>query len=299
MKIILYEKRKKVRLIDSVYPLLAEYLYENESDFSIRYEDDYIHSDLAITYGLYKNVSRSGRYRKVIFDEQFKRNNDVLIMERGFINRDKYHSLGFNSTNGRATFYNKDSPKDRFDDLNIQLAPWRIKEDGFILLCGQVPWDSNVQHLNDPDARGKMSMSKGYLDWLGNTSEYLLGKYNRKIVFRPHPLFSNHRYYKSVLKENSVEWSQVDLAEDLKGAYVCIGFNTNTLVDAVISGVPIVALDKGSMVHSISNNIKKLNKLKEYNRQSLLNDIAYSQWNSEEIRNGTAWKRLKKLRYNT
>jgi len=286
-------------MIDIIYPMLMESMSSLEKDFQVKYEDEYEVSDIAITYGLHKYATKGGRVRKAIFDGQEKAGKDMLIMERGFLKRSDYFSLGFSNVNGRAEFYNHKSPSDRYKELGIELSPWRVKEDGIILLCGQVAWDTNVQHINYTKEKSKSKMIKGYLNWLRDTAIYLSETYDKDVIFRPHPLFAKPSLYKEALAGVNIGWSDRSLEKDLKDSYVCVAFNSNTLVDAAIMGVPIVAFDRGSMAYPISNNMKKLNKLKLYKREQLLFDIAYSQWNSNEILKGIPWQRLKKSRYDS
>ena len=66
-------------------------------------------------------------------------------------------------------------PPDRWVRLGIELHPWRKPtKDGYVLLCAQVPWDTQVQDGN-------------HLAWIEETVREIKKHTDRSIVFRGHP----------------------------------------------------------------------------------------------------------------
>ena len=75
-----------------------------------------------------------------------------------------------------------------------------------------------------------------------------------------------------------------------------MAFNSNSLLNAVIDGLPIFALDEGSMVYSIANtlieNIENPQFPDENQKLQTLYNIAYSHWSLDEIKTGACWDHI-------
>ena len=99
-----------------------------------------------------------------------------VIIEQGFLNRKYYRSFGINGFAGLSKIIPNNCPKDRFDRLNIKLKDMNVKDNGYILFCGQLPWDTQVQDID-------------YNKYINNLFIKIKNLTNRKIVFRFHPLF--------------------------------------------------------------------------------------------------------------
>lgn len=290
-KINIYVRKKQDKLIKKVIVAAIEGLEYLNEDFEIRYENEYKPSEIAILYGLHKNINATGRKRKAIYDGQKYHNKKTMVFERGYFKREEYHSVGWNWINGKADFKNKNCPSDRFDRLNLDIKDWGPKGDN-IIFCGQVPWDSAVQHINK-NGKGRTKKSvQGYMEWLSKTARVIRDFSDKPIIFRPHPLFKHKEWYKEYLPEY-VSWSDNDMMTDLQSAHACVVFNSNSAVDAIIQGIPIFVMDQGSVAYSVANkSLKKINKPKNYDITQWANNLAYAQWNLEEIKRGEFWKHL-------
>lgn len=296
--IIYYIRRKRDAYISSLNEAGIAGLRAQGVDFEIKYEDEYEPSEIAVLFGYHKAVSKAGRKRKELYDLQDKLGKKVMILERGFIKRDLYHSIGWGGINGRANFNNLHRPTDRLALLNLDVKPWKA-EGKTILIAGQVPWDAAVQHINDGTKKGTDAI-QGYLNWLRDVVSTLEIRTpdEREIVFRPHPLFSRPEYYREALPEY-IRWSDKSLEEDLADAWACFALNSNTLVDGIIEGVHPFAYDAGSVIYQYANkNLKNLRKPIRFDRVQVLADLAYAQWTLEEIAQGLYWKALNEQRGN-
>jgi len=225
-------------------------------------------SDIAVVFGVYKSKVPISYPRGAIIAQQRKRGLDVIVLETGYINRgdgeQHHYAAGFNGLNGRADFRNADSPGDRAAKLNVTLRPWR-KDGKHILLCGQVPWDASVDHID-------------FNAWLRTVSYVIRETTLRPVRFRPHPQIAK---------------PDMSIEEDLEDCWAVVTFNSNTAVDAAIRGVPVFASDKGSMAYSIANRwVEQIDDPRTPERQQWLNDLAYTQWTQDEMKQGLAWKHL-------
>jgi len=225
-------------------------------------------SDIAVVFGVYKSKVPISFPRGAVMAEQRKLKLDVIVLETGYINRgdgeQHHYAAGFNGLNGRADFRNEDSPWDRAAKLGVALRPWR-RDGKHILLCGQVPWDASVDHIN-------------FENWLTITRDTLRSVTDRPIRFRPHPQIAK---------------PDMSLEEDLEDCWAVVTFNSNTAVDAAIRGIPVFAADRGSMAYAISNkDISQIERPHTPEREQWLNNLAYSQWTPQEMREGLTWQHL-------
>lgn len=196
-----------------------------------------------------------------------------LVIERAYLgDRFRWISMGFNGLNGHADFRNADVPDDRWHrHWSHQVRPWR---DGgeYALVIGQVPGDAALRGLN-------------IYNWC-QQQVYAAKKRYGRVVFRPHPLA------KQKMQLDGAEYSERTLAEDMAGAAVVITYNSNTAVDAVMAGVPAVAMDSGSMAYAVASHSVD-DALYTGDRSDWGRRIAYAQWLPEEVEDGTAWGHLR------
>jgi hypothetical protein len=236
--------------------------------------DDYEPSDIAVIFGTYKkHVARSYK-RGAIFKAQIENKLDTVIIETGYINRgsgpDNHYAVGLNGINGRADFKNKNSPHDRMEKLGLIPVAWRSGD--HVLLCGQVPWDASCDFTD-------------HREWLEKTARGIFLATDRAVVFRPHPLCKLNPIPGTIYSTRSLE-------NDLKDAFVCVTFNSNTGVNSVMDGVPVIACDEGSMVYNIAgHSIPDIEDVKKPDRTQWLADLCYAQWKPDEF--GEAWEHLK------
>lgn len=194
---------------------------------------------------------------------------EVLVMERGYVgDRFAWTSLGWNGLNGRAQF-----PVVCPTHELPEIAQWRTGG-AYVLLLGQVPGDASLQ-------------GKDLSYWYAQAAGEARKAYGLPVHFRPHPLSARRGGAKAVA---GTEPSTGSLDEALAGAAVAITWNSNSAVDAVLAGVPTVAMDEGSMAwevtaHRIGDTVKP-------ERAEWLQRLVDCQWALDEIRSGVAVKAL-------
>jgi hypothetical protein len=237
--------------------------------------DEYEPSDIAVVMGVFKkHVPRSFKRGHVI-EEQKKNGATVVVVETGFLNRGdgrtNHYAVGLNGLNGRGEYRNRNSPPDRREKLGVILEPWKQGE--HILLCGQVPWDASVDFTD-------------HRKWLEQTARALALHSSRTVVFRPHPKCQMAPIPDTV-------YSCRQLGQDLMDAWAVVTFNSNTAVEAVIQGIPVFAADVGSMAMPVANaDLSRIETPDMPDREQWLNDLCYTQWTPEEMKEGLPWKHL-------
>lgn len=201
----------------------------------------------------------------------------TLVVNFGSLKRDfGYYSLGWNGLNGRADYCNQFSPRDRWAKLGIDLKPW--KTDGsHVLVIGQVPTDGSVAAVD-------------IISWCEHQAIKLSSITQRKILFRPHPLA------RAITPDiRAAQRSERPLVDDLKDAWAVVTYNSTSGSMSVIEGVPVFASDPGSMAWDVANhNLDLIDSPIRFDRGQWAYNLAYTQWNLQEIKSGFSWDHLKK-----
>ena len=249
-------------------------------DKHLRNDDDYAESEVAVIFGMYKRLVPVSINRGKIFRKQREQEFKVVVLETGYINRgdgeEHHYAAGLNGLNGRATFRNHGMDASRLDllrhDYGLTVYPWRETGE-HVLLCGQVPWDASVEHVD-------------HVAWLSDAVAELKTRTTRPIRFRPHP-------FAPIPAIKGCQYSKATIAEDFARAHACVTYNSNSAVEAIIAGVPAFAFDDGSMALPVaSRRWAKIEAPKTPEREQWLCDLAYTQWTPAEMREGRAWTHL-------
>lgn len=191
-----------------------------------------------------------------------------LILEAGYINgrlgnyvqrRLAFVSAGWNGLHGRADEERLNRPPDRYRLLEQELQPWK-KSGDVVLICGQHPGDA----CSPPADFWQTFVDKA-------------SKKFDKVIFRPHPLLAN---------------PMRALEDALSEAKLCITWNSTSGVEALFSGVPVVALDRGSICwHVASHSLDE--PLYTGSRKQWAYNLAYRQFTHDEFESGLAWNILR------
>ena len=110
-------------------------------DCEVRNIDAYKPSDIAVVFGIGKKDIPSTHARGKILYKQKMLGNKTIVLEKGYIKRDKYYAAGFDGLNGRADFNNENMPSDRWEELGVHLSPMKNIEEGKVFKKdGRVTW---------------------------------------------------------------------------------------------------------------------------------------------------------------
>ncbi|MCA9129207.1 MAG: hypothetical protein KDB22_19100 [Planctomycetales bacterium] len=235
-------------------------------------EEGYRPCDVVVTFGIPKLRTPRGR----AIQHVLRKHKDCsaaaknIVIELGFVHRDRYFMVGWGGLNGRADFRNDGCSSDRWNQLGVEPAPWRVTGD-HIVLCGQVPWDASVQHRN-------------HAQWCRETAIELRKYSDRPIVFRPHPLQPDAIDMAGTPVQVS---NKASLREDLDNAWAVVTFNSNAGVEATLAGIPAFVADRGAMGYKILNrNLALIESPNLPDRTQWLYDLAYTQWTLDELARG-------------
>ncbi len=191
---------------------------------------------------------------------------DVIVMEWGYFDRvnnhQEYHKGHWQLSIGElnALPVREFSP-DRFFNLNIELKD-RPEKSGYVLICGQVPQDAQIEDVNYPE-------------WVKSQIEYYESR-GEKVLYRPHPRAGTEDF--TLPKE---QYLRGKLQPALDGAKFIVCYNSNVGHDALIQGVPVVC-DPCAPYYELSGEEcpPKDRRLRYFSR------AAYGQWKLSELEQG-------------
>ena len=233
----------------------------------------------------------------------------IVSESQPFREHDGWLRFGWNSYRWNDANWNNanvDSIRwDRFQKLtNIKFTDWNSPGDAIIIM-GQKEGDSSLVKI----------YQQGYesiYDWIGDQISEIRKHSDRKIIIRPHPrnldrgaklttrLIDKLALVDVVISENLTSGGNQGgegLDADLAQAHCVVTYNSLSGVEAVVKGIPVFALDGGSMVHPVAHH--KLSQIEKINYnidlQDWKNKIAYSMWNKEDVMSGDCWSHLKEV----
>ena len=181
--------------------------------------------------------------------------------------------MGYDGLNGRADFCNADVDPLRWEKHFAGfLKPWKEGGD-YALLMGQVCGDASLAGMDIKAWYGETARRLGDLGWT--------------VMFRPHPRYPTAAPDGAYALVGSLEGA-------LSGAAFVVTWNSTSGVDAALIGVPVVAMDRGSMAWDVAaHSIEELN-YEKCDRLRWAERLTYTMWSDGEISGGAAWEHLKR-----
>ncbi|SDP40484.1 hypothetical protein SAMN04488061_2876 [Filomicrobium insigne] len=206
--------------------------------------------------------------------QQNRARGDVCILERGYLgDRFKWTSVSFGGgLNGHAEFrgVRVDDPSRFETHFGHMLQPWRKSTSRRALLVGQVYGDMSLAGVNIDD-------------WYRDTAKGLRAR-GWEVYFRPHPVALKKGQPGRVQGVPNFDGT---LAEALAFADLVVTFNSNTGVEAVLSGCPLVAFNQGAMAWPVAGH--SLDEIVTPDRTAWAHGLAWKQWTIDELRSGFCW----------
>lgn len=240
----------------------------------------YTQADEAILFRV-EAADRCGELgiRRIVIDTGFLSNQRLRpIVDRP--QADRYFSVGLDGTKGNGHYYNEASPPDRWHQLRLELQPWRT-QGSHVLILGQMRFSASTYHLD-------------ILEWYGHAARQIRQITDRPIVLRAHP-------NQTLLPKIDVPDFQIltnqqlgDITTDIRNAWCVITKTSNGAVDAVVQGIPAITDDPMCMAYSVAeHDITRVEQPNQPERDRWLCDLAYAQWNINEMAEGLPWRHLR------
>jgi hypothetical protein len=239
---------------------------------------------IAIVFGIRKFSDKKSIWKENVC----KLYAHTIICELGIF-RPYYFSVTLDGFLGKSPNLPKNMSPERF--LNMNIEHWQGDEpknnSGYILVCGQIPDDTQVQHID-------------YINWLNSTIEYLKEKY--EVVYRPHPKLQEYfelrkpHVFSQMMIHSDILDTNESLSDSFAGASCVVAFNSTCLVDAVLYGLPIICFDNTSLVYDLATHTFDRIKFPDYAiRLQTFANISYTQWNMKELAKGLHLKFINTL----
>ena len=205
---------------------------------------------------------------------------DVIVLEIGMLQRGRTWKMGLNGVNRRAWF-GQNSQANRAQTLGLNLQPW---QQGKNIVIAVQRGDSE-QWTGLPETK----------TWVEQTVAKIKSVTDRPIVVRPHP-----RQRITNIAGVSIRnprplintYDSFDFDTDLANAWCVINENSGPGCQSVIAGVPaFVGTD--SLAAPVANlDLSNIEKPWMPDRTAWLEDIAHTEWTTEEIASGLPVQRL-------
>ena len=261
---------------------------------------DPIDADVAVVQGFVHPGSKQGQHltlRKQVFEKQQRDGKRSIIVDSNlFLYADKGNSNQFlrYSYDGvfpnTGEYCNADPDPARWDLLSSRLGiklKSRQTTGKNILICCQRDggWSMNGEEL---------------MPWIVRTVHGIRKHSDKPIVIRFHPGDKNIINHKRIIARyrlsNVVVSHNENLLQDFANAYCVINHNSSPTVAAVIEGVPAVVLDptRSQAAEVSHHSLADIENLKEFDRETWIKKMAQMHWTLDELKDGTAWKHLRK-----
>jgi hypothetical protein len=266
-----------------VFGAFIDHLKEKNEKFVLDQYDETC--DVAVIW----SVLWRGRMfnNKKVWDFFKKQNKPIVVLEVGGIKRNTTWKMGINGINRDADFANQQYDDKRWPFFNIEMKPWKQKGNN-IIICGQ--HDSSEQWKGLP----KME------NYFENLIIKLRKITDKPILVRPHP---RHTVISQEKKFQNVSWSlpkrdrntydDTDFKISLNNAWAVINHSSNPAMEAVFNGIPVF-VSESSLCYNVSGGeLENILSPLMPERQEWANQLAYTEWTIQEIKEGAPWKRIR------
>jgi hypothetical protein len=188
-------------------------------------------------------------------------------------------------------FANRSSPSDRWHllsrQLGLNLRPYR-RSGQHVLLVGQNPGDASLRGLD-------------MFDWLEQTMLDLRQTTNRPIIVRPHPVTDARmmlifqRRFRVLPVGCKLDFPpRRPMSTSLDKCWVLVAYSSSSTIDALIGGVPAIALSSANMAWPVTDHsLSAVESPTLFAREQWLYDLAYAQWSPDEMQTGMVWRHLR------
>lgn len=227
--------------------------------------------DVAVFYGF--NEAMQG-----IFRAYRAAGKPVVYIDLGYWGRKDsarytgFHKIAVNNRHPTPYFNKRSHPGDRFARFNLTFKDWR--DGSFILLAGASDRCAAVDGFNPEE-------------WERKTIETLRRYTDRPIVYRPKPSWRGAQPIPGT--EYSIGG---DIKDALVGCHAVVTHHSNVSVDGFLEGVPSFC-EAGVALPLALTNLSQIEKpLRSHDRAQWAANVAWTQFDVEEMKTGAPWRHL-------
>lgn len=244
-----------------------------------KFEGPGFDTDVAMMFGV------KGKSREILKTHRML-NLGVVFMDKGWTRgggeggHTEYTRCCVNASHPNGYFQLVKHPSDRFDRLGIDFKPRQASANGHVLVALNSQKYANFHGLGDAHDYAVKLISK------------VRKQTARHIVYRPKPSWDGGK----PIPGSSFSSRHCLIGDALRGCHVLITHGATAAMDAIIAGVPAIAIGHsiaspvcGREVETIEDPFWPSDKAK----MQWAYDMAYTQWTNTELRSGVAWEHLK------
>jgi hypothetical protein len=217
------------------------------------------------------------------------------------ITHPKHHwRVALYSPMNNGDFLSQNSPADRWEmlkkEFKVKYEPWRQSNPDDPILFVLQPKDNWSMNELDP------------IEWFKDVYKIVRPLTNRKFIVRPHP---NHV---ALIEQRKKEFpTDVEVAigqkyfagddkkfyrfhfqEAITNCHAVVSHNSTATVDSCVRGIPTFCTSDLALCWPVANqDLNKIESPAMPDRTQWLNDLGYKLWSTEEIHNGTVFRRFK------
>jgi len=211
------------------------------------------------------------------------------------IMQDDWYRIGANGfLRDTGNFNNINRPSDRWEkishEFNLIHTGWNTYKDaGPIVVALQLPGDASLKGIN-------------ITQWAWETC-FEIRKHTDKDIWLRTPQLDRQfdPYYMKMLGNMDTVQMQKGTRENLfptlRQAYCTVTFSSGLAIDSVLNGCPTIACNTSNFAYDISSkSVEDINHpLKKRSIYKWLNNLAYCQWKTDEIKQGLPWVHLREV----
>lgn len=205
-----------------------------------------------------------------------------IYFDLAYWQRDRYYKVTLNDRHPNAYLMKRDMPHDRFRNLGVSIAPWKLEMDdsAHILLAGMSgkaawSWGLKAESFERQMVRDIQTCTQ------------------RAILYRPKPSW---REAAPIAGTHFVRVG--DYSKLLHGSHAVVTHHSNVGVDALIAGVPVFTRHGAALPLALSVD-SDLNRIEEPSypdgRGQWAANLAYCQWTVAQMINGDCWRYFREL----
>lgn len=217
------------------------------------------------------------------------------------ITHPKHHwRVSLFSPMNNGNFLSDNSPPDRWEMMkslwNIQNDPWRVSNPTDPILFALQPQDNWSMNELDP------------IKWFNDVYKILRPLTNREFLVRPHP---NHMAAMENRKNefpkdvkliigptsfvgDSKKFYRFDFQKAIANCHAVVTHNSTASTDSCVRGIPTFCTSDLALCWPVCNkDLTRIENPEMPDRTQWLYDLGYKMWTTDEIKDGTVFRRFK------
>ena len=241
--------------------------------------------DVAVIWSVLWQGRMAGN--KKVWDDFRSQGKPVVVLEVGGLLRNTTWKMGINGINRDADFANQSYDDKRWPLFKLELKPWQ-KTGNVIVICGQHHTSEQWKGLPQPK------------NWCEQRIKEIRKYCDKPIVIRPHPRnvfdFDETKYPHvrvNLPKKDYSTYDDTDFKKVLRSTWAVVNHSSNPAIESILNGIPVF-VSESSLCYDVGNHtLADIAQPAMPARQNWANQLAYTEWTTEEIGMGLPWKRIR------